>query len=71
VYTTTISTKYQVVIPREIRKQFNLKPGQKIAFVPFLKTLHVIVVPPIEEARGILAGLDLEGYREEQEEERP
>ena len=23
----TISSKYQVVIPREVRKQFNLKPG--------------------------------------------
>jgi AbrB family looped-hinge helix DNA binding protein len=27
--TVTISSKYQVVIPRPIREQFNLKPGQK------------------------------------------
>jgi AbrB family looped-hinge helix DNA binding protein len=30
----TISSKYQVVIPREVWKQFNLKPGQKIMFIP-------------------------------------
>jgi AbrB family looped-hinge helix DNA binding protein len=70
-YTAKISSKYQVVIPREVRKQFGLKPGQKIAFIPFKKTLHVIIVPPIEQARGILKGLNTNGYREEQDEERP
>ena len=69
-YTATISSKYQVVIPREVRKQFGLKPGQRIAFIPFNKTLHVIIVPPMDQARGILKGMNTEGYREEQDEER-
>jgi AbrB family looped-hinge helix DNA binding protein len=33
-YPVTISTKYQVVIPREVRERFDLKPGQKIVFIP-------------------------------------
>ena len=70
-YTSTISSKYQVVIPREVRKQFGLKPGQRIAFIPFNKTLHVVIVPPIEQARGMLKGMDIEGYREEADEKRP
>jgi AbrB family looped-hinge helix DNA binding protein len=70
-YTSTISSKYQVVIPREVRKQFGLKPGQKIAFIPFNKTLHVVIVPPMEQARGMLKGMNMEGYREEEDEERP
>ncbi len=37
-YATTISSKYQVVIPREVRKQFGLKPGQKIMFIIILAT---------------------------------
>jgi len=41
----TISSKYQVVIPREVRKRFNIKPGQKILFIPYNGTLRVIVVP--------------------------
>ncbi len=69
-YTATISSKYQVVIPREVRKQFGLKPGQRIAFIPFNKTLHVVIVPDIEKARGILKGMNTEGYREEEDEQR-
>jgi AbrB family looped-hinge helix DNA binding protein len=69
-YTATISSKYQVVIPSEVRKQFGLKPGQKIAFVPYNKTLHVVIVPPLEKARGILKGMNIQGYREEEDEAR-
>ena len=61
----TISSKYQVVIPREIREQFDLKPGQKIVFFPHKKTLRVIIVPPIEDAEGFLEGIDTNIEREE------
>ena len=61
----TISSKYQVVIPREIREQFDLKPGQKIVFLPHKRTLRVIIVPPIEEAEGFLKGIDTNIEREE------
>ena len=66
----TISSKYQVVIPREIREQFDLKPGQKLAFIPYNGTLRVVIVPSIEEARGMLKGLNTEDIREEVDEER-
>jgi AbrB family looped-hinge helix DNA binding protein len=66
----TISSKYQVVIPQEVRKQFNLKPGQKLMFVPYNGTLRVVIVPPIKKARGMLKGLNTENIREEVDEER-
>jgi len=65
----TISSKYQVVIPREIREQFDLKPGQKVVFLPHKKTLRVIIVPPIEEAEGFLEGIDTHIEREEDDRE--
>ena len=66
----TISSKYQVVIPREVRKQFNLKPGQKIMFIPYNGTLRVVIVPPIKKARGMLKGMNTDNIREEIDEER-
>ena len=65
----TISSKYQIVIPREIREQFNLKPGQKLMFIPYNGTLRVVIVPTIEEAQGMLAGMDTDDIREEVDEE--
>lgn len=63
----TISSKYQVVIPRAIREQFNLKPGQKVVFIPYQKTLRIVIVPPIEEAYGFTPGIDTSVERDDDE----
>jgi len=68
---TTISSKFQLVIPRKIREQFNLKPGQKVVFLPYKKTLRMVIVPSIEDAYGILKGMEADNLREEEDEERP
>ena len=66
----TISEDYEIVIPPEIRDQFNLMPGQRIAFVPYEKSIRLIIVPPIEEARGMFQGMNIDNLREEEDEER-
>jgi len=65
--TVTISSKYQVVIPRSIREQFNLRPGQKIIFIPYKETLRVVIVPPIERAEGMFEGIDTDPQREKED----
>lgn len=67
-YATTISTKYQVVIPLEVRQRFGLKPGQKVVFIPYKRSIRMVIVPPIEEAQGFLEGLDTDIQREEEDE---
>lgn len=64
---TTISSKFQVVIPRSIREQFHLKPGQKLMFIPLNKTIKIVVVPSIEEAQGMFPGIDTNVEREEED----
>jgi AbrB family looped-hinge helix DNA binding protein len=63
----TISSKYQVVIPRSIRERFDLKPGQKLMFIPYQNTLRVVIVPSIEEAKGIFEGIDTDPDREKRD----
>jgi len=64
---SSISSKYQVVIPKKIRQQFNLKPGQKLVFIPYKNSIRVVAVPPIEEAYGFVEGIDTGVDREEDE----
>jgi AbrB family looped-hinge helix DNA binding protein len=64
---TTISSKYRVVIPREIRERFGIKPGQKVVFIPYRKSLRLVIVPPIEEAYGFLKGMDTDVERDEED----
>ncbi len=65
--TATISSKYQVVIPRKVRERFGLKPGQKVLFIPFKRSLRVVIVPPIKEAYGFLEGIDTNVERDEED----
>jgi AbrB family looped-hinge helix DNA binding protein len=67
---STISSKFQVVIPRAMREQFNLKPGQKIMFIPYQNSMRLVVVPSIKNARGMFKGIDTRNLREETDEER-
>ena len=67
---TTISSKYQIVIPREVREKFNLKPGQKLMFIPYQKSIRLVIVPPIKDALGMFKGMNIDNIREEEDEER-
>jgi AbrB family looped-hinge helix DNA binding protein len=65
--TITISSKYQMVIPRTIREQWGIKPGQKVRLVLYGNRLEVIPVREIKEARGFLDGMDSEIERERED----
>jgi AbrB family looped-hinge helix DNA binding protein len=66
-HTVTISSNYQVAIPRAIRDQFGLKPGQKLSIIPYRNTLRVVIVSPIAEAEGMFEGIEGVRYIEKTE----
>ena len=62
--TVTISPKFQVVIPKEIRERLRLTPGQKVEAVLYGDHIELIPVRPAAELRGCLKGIDTEVERE-------
>ncbi|GER81356.1 MAG: hypothetical protein JETCAE02_01350 [Anaerolineaceae bacterium] len=65
--TVTISSKYQVVIPRAIREKWNVKPGQKVRFIIYGNRLEIVPVRDIKSARGFLKGMSSTIEREEED----
>jgi len=61
----TISPKFQVVIPKEVRENLDLRPGQKVRVLAYGSRIELIAERPIEEMMGFLPGLDTEVEREE------
>lgn len=65
--TVMVSSKYQVVIPLEVRSRLNLKPGQKVVVLEKDGIVHIIPVKPIKQMRGFTKGVDAKGIRDEQD----
>ena len=60
----TLSSKYQISIPKDVREALHLKPGQRIAFLRTGSTLKLVPVPNIEDLFGIAKGADTDNYRD-------
>jgi AbrB family looped-hinge helix DNA binding protein len=62
--TVTISPKFQVVIPKEIRVRLGLTPGQKVQTIVFDDRIELIPVRPVRKMKGFLKGIDTAVPRE-------
>ncbi len=56
--TVTVSPKYQVVIPQQMRKAMGLKPGMKVQVVQYENRIEYIPREKIKNARGFLRGIN-------------
>jgi AbrB family looped-hinge helix DNA binding protein len=56
--TVTVSPKFQVVIPKEMRESLKLAPGQKVQALLYENRIELIPVRPIKKMRGFLKGID-------------
>jgi AbrB family looped-hinge helix DNA binding protein len=56
--TVTMSSKCQIVTPREIREALDIKPGQKLSFLRDGPSVRMIRVPKIEDMKGMFPGID-------------
>lgn len=65
--TVTVSSKFQVVIPEDVRSKLKLQPGQKVVVVEKDGVVHLIPLKPIKETRGLASGTKTVDLREEKD----
>jgi AbrB family looped-hinge helix DNA binding protein len=61
----TISSKFQVVIPREVREAMKLRPGTKLQVLQYENRIELIPLREPKSLRGFIPGIDTEVPREE------
>lgn len=64
---TTLSSKFQISIPKSVREEKGWRAGQKFAFVPRGGHVMLVPVPSLEDTRGIMKGADPTGYRDRED----
>lgn len=62
-----ISTKYQVVIPKEVREQVSIRAGQVVQVVAKGGVITLVPDEPLSALRGFLRGMSTEGVREKED----
>jgi AbrB family looped-hinge helix DNA binding protein len=63
--TSTVSPKFQVVIPLRVRQALGIRPGQKVRVIVYDNRIELIPIKPMRENRGLLKGIDTIIEREE------
>jgi AbrB family looped-hinge helix DNA binding protein len=62
--TVTISPKYQVVIPKEMREAMRIRPGQKLKVIEYEGRIELTLDRDISELKGFIEGINTEFARE-------
>jgi AbrB family looped-hinge helix DNA binding protein len=63
--TVTLSSKFQVVIPKEVRERMKLKPGTRFRVIDIGGRVELIPIRPATEMRGRFKDIDTEIERED------
>jgi AbrB family looped-hinge helix DNA binding protein len=65
--TATLSSKYQISIPKVVREEQHWESGQEFVFIPKGKGVLIIPVPDLDQLSGIASGAEAEGYRDRED----
>lgn len=62
--TATLSSKYQISVPKAIRDDLHWKAGQEFVFIPKGKGVLLMPVPELEQLAGMAKGARTGDYRD-------
>jgi len=61
----TLSSKYQLVIPEDVRSELGLQPGQQFDVVAVNGRLHVLPARSMSDIVGLYPGIDASFERDD------
>ena len=65
--TTTISPKFQIVIPKEVREKLHLRPRQRLHVIEKGGIITLIPQVPLKSLKGSLKGMSKTDIREKED----
>ena len=65
--TTTISPKFQIVIPKEVREKLRLSPRQRLQIVEKGGIITLVPEMPLKSLKGLLKGMSKTDIREKKD----
>lgn len=65
--TVTVSSKFQILLPKMIREELKISAGEKLVIIEKDGVIELIPVSGIKKARGIAKGVTTKNLREESE----
>jgi AbrB family looped-hinge helix DNA binding protein len=65
--TTTISSKFQIVIPKEVRDKLHLAPSQRLQVVEKGGVITLVPEVPLKSLKGVLKGMSMTDLREKKD----
>ncbi|MBU4233045.1 MAG: AbrB/MazE/SpoVT family DNA-binding domain-containing protein [Proteobacteria bacterium] len=63
----TVSSKFQVVIPREVRESMDIQPGIRVQVLQYENRIELIPSRDPKSLRGFIKGIDTEVDRQNQQ----
>ncbi|MBU0751641.1 MAG: AbrB/MazE/SpoVT family DNA-binding domain-containing protein [Gammaproteobacteria bacterium] len=62
--TATLSSKYQISIPKAVRDEQHWEAGQEFVFIPKGAGVLLMPVPGLKQLAGLASGANSKGYRD-------
>jgi AbrB family looped-hinge helix DNA binding protein len=63
--TVKVSSKFQVVIPKEVRDNIGLQVGTQLEIITYGNRLELVPIQPMKRLRGVFKGINTDIQRED------